>query len=79
MAELLSSELGRGASTMKKSTRSRTTSRCSESLSHDAISRERDINEWTTGLDDIDDSQIYFSPEQGNVIFASALDGWGFR
>lgn len=26
-----------------------------------------------------DDSNIYFSPDQGNVIFASALDGWGFR
>ncbi|KAI0689706.1 translation elongation factor 2 [Cytidiella melzeri] len=26
-----------------------------------------------------DDEDIYFSPEKGNVIFASAVDGWGFR
>lgn len=25
-----------------------------------------------------DDSNIYFTPESGNVIFASALDGWAF-
>ena len=23
--------------------------------------------------------QFIFSPELGNVVFASALDGWGFR
>jgi len=78
MAELLSSDVGKGAGVSKRSPRSRTASKCSEG-DHNAIGRERDINEWTTGLDDIDDSQIYFSPEQGNVIFASALDGWGFR
>ena len=22
---------------------------------------------------------MYFSPDRGNVIFASAIDGWGFR
>ncbi|GJF00688.1 translation elongation factor 2 [Phanerochaete sordida] len=26
-----------------------------------------------------DDEDIYFAPERGNVIFASAVDGWGFR
>ncbi|KAG0326270.1 Cytoplasmic GTPase/eEF2-like protein (ribosomal biogenesis) [Dissophora globulifera] len=26
-----------------------------------------------------DDSHIYFHPSQGNVIFASAIDGWAFR
>lgn len=26
-----------------------------------------------------DDEDIYFSPERGNVIFASAIDGWAFR
>lgn len=26
-----------------------------------------------------DDEDIYFAPEKGNVIFASAMDGWGFR
>ncbi|KAF7797389.1 hypothetical protein EIP86_008584 [Pleurotus ostreatoroseus] len=25
------------------------------------------------------DEDIYFAPEKGNVIFASAIDGWGFR
>ncbi|CCM01889.1 uncharacterized protein FIBRA_03960 [Fibroporia radiculosa] len=26
-----------------------------------------------------DDEDIYFAPERGNVIFASAITGWGFR
>jgi len=32
----------------------------------------------SSGLEDADDSNLYFSPEHGNVIFASAMDGWGF-
>ena len=31
-----------------------------------------------SGLENADDSNLYFSPEQGNVVFASAADGWGF-
>jgi hypothetical protein len=23
--------------------------------------------------------ELFFSPERGNVLFASAVDGWGFR
>ena len=34
---------------------------------------------WSCGLEDSDDSQLYFCPDQGNVVFASAADGWGFR
>lgn len=26
-----------------------------------------------------DDEDIYFAPERGNVVFASAVEGWGFR
>jgi ribosome assembly protein 1 len=26
-----------------------------------------------------DDEDIYFAPQRGNVIFASAIDNWGFR
>lgn len=26
-----------------------------------------------------DDEDLYFAPERGNVVFASAIDGWGFR
>lgn len=36
------------------------------------------VFDWNSGLDDADDSTLYFSPEQGNVVFASAWDGWGF-
>jgi len=32
---------------------------------------------WT--MDSEDDSKLYFAPERGNVVFASAVDGWGFR
>lgn len=30
-------------------------------------------------MEEADDSDIYFQPETGNVIFASAVDGWAFR
>lgn len=30
-------------------------------------------------MEDCDDSAIYFTPESGNVIFCSAIDGWAFR
>uniref|UniRef100_A0A8K9UZL2 Elongation factor-like 1 n=1 Tax=Oncorhynchus mykiss TaxID=8022 RepID=A0A8K9UZL2_ONCMY len=36
------------------------------------------VYDWSAGLEDSDDSQLYFSPDQGNVVFASAIDGWGF-
>ncbi|XP_053694767.1 elongation factor-like GTPase 1 [Sabethes cyaneus] len=32
----------------------------------------------TSALEDSDDTFIYFTPANGNVIFGSALDGWGF-
>ncbi len=45
----------------------------SETLSGDQI------YDWSAGLEEVDDSHLYFSPDQGNVVFASAIDGWGFR
>ncbi|XP_055423582.1 elongation factor-like GTPase 1 isoform X3 [Bubalus kerabau] len=36
------------------------------------------VYDWSTGLEDMDDSHLYFSPDQGNVVFTSAIDGWGF-
>ncbi|XP_073424663.1 elongation factor-like GTPase 1 isoform X3 [Dendrobates tinctorius] len=36
------------------------------------------LYDWSAGLDETDDSHLYFSPDQGNVVFASAIDGWGF-
>ncbi|XP_072938182.1 elongation factor-like GTPase 1 [Epargyreus clarus] len=39
---------------------------------------ENSYYDWTSALEDADDSNLYFSPEQGNVVFASAIDGWGF-
>ena len=41
-------------------------------------SQEEFVYDWSSGLEDKDDSTLYFSPEHGNVIFTSALDGWGF-
>lgn len=29
-------------------------------------------------MEDADDSNLYFTPESGNVLFASAVDGWAF-
>ncbi len=36
------------------------------------------FSDWSSGLEEADDSNVYFSPAEGNVIFASAIDGWGF-
>lgn len=33
----------------------------------------------TEAFQEKDDEDLYFSPERGNVIFSSAIDGWGFR
>lgn len=35
--------------------------------------------DWSSGLERMDDSELYFAPERGNVVFASASDVWGFR
>lgn len=35
------------------------------------------IYDWS--MEERDDSDIYFDPAKGNVIFASAVDGWAFR
>ncbi|KAF8270813.1 P-loop containing nucleoside triphosphate hydrolase protein [Lactarius quietus] len=48
----------------------------------DTVAEQADalVNDET--IDDFqekDDEDIYFSPEKGNVVFASALGGWGFR
>lgn len=32
-----------------------------------------------TEYEEKDDEELYFDPDRGNVIFASAVDGWGFR
>lgn len=32
-----------------------------------------------SALEESDDSNIYFTPESGNVVFCSAVDGWAFR
>ncbi|KAJ6219779.1 hypothetical protein RDWZM_005591 [Blomia tropicalis] len=42
------------------------------------LNRKQVFYDWSSGLDDVDDDDVYFSPENGNVIFASAIDGWGF-
>lgn len=38
----------------------------------------RDVSAWSLGLDAMDESSVYFTPESGNVVFASACDGWAF-
>ena len=46
------------------------------SSSHESQNQEEEEEDVYTERDDED---IYFAPEQGNVIFASAMDGWAFR
>lgn len=47
-------------------------------MSSTEVEADQVVYDWSTGLDDIDDSNLYFSPEQGNVVFSSAIDGWAF-
>lgn len=35
------------------------------------------LYDWS--IEERDDSDIYFDPAKGNVIFSSAIDGWAFR
>ncbi|XP_044577026.1 elongation factor-like GTPase 1 isoform X2 [Cotesia glomerata] len=41
-------------------------------------SMRRPVTEYQSVLEQTDDSNLYFSPERGNVVFASAIDCWGF-
>jgi ribosome assembly protein 1 len=45
----------------------------------DALALEDDEAAAAEGFQEKDDEDIYFAPEKGNVVFASALGGWGFR
>jgi len=47
----------------------------STSTSNDEAGAQEDEETY----EERDDEDIYFAPEQGNVIFASAVDGWAFR
>jgi ribosome assembly protein 1 len=40
---------------------------------------EEDADDDAETYEERDDEDIYFAPESGNVIFASAIDGWAFR
>ena len=41
--------------------------------------RLRDERDVDVAEEELDDSGVYFTPEAGNVLFASAVDGWAFR
>lgn len=45
----------------------------------EAMGEEADSSLVEEEFQEKDDEDIYFAPERGNVIFASAIDGWGFR
>lgn len=48
-----------------------------EATASGAVTEEGTVDEdlW----DQLSDADVYFAPEKGNVVFASAYDGWGFR
>lgn len=45
----------------------------------ESMTTETQVNFADWGIETVDDSDLYFSPERGNVVMASAYDGWGFR
>lgn len=53
--------------------------RAEKEQKEDPLPGEDPVYDWSAGLEEVDDSHLYFSPDQGNVVFASAIDGWGFR
>uniref|UniRef100_A0A182MQG0 Putative rRNA methyltransferase n=1 Tax=Anopheles culicifacies TaxID=139723 RepID=A0A182MQG0_9DIPT len=46
----------------------------------DVLAREQisTSTDQTSALEEADDSFLYYTPQQGNVLFGSALDGWAF-
>ncbi|EDW68592.1 elongation factor-like GTPase 1 [Drosophila virilis] len=46
----------------------------------DVLAKEdmSDKNNYESALENVDDSDLYFSPAAGNVVFCSAYDGWAF-
>lgn len=51
-----------------------------DSKVHAGLQSGEDLySDWSTAIETADDSDLYFSPQQGNVVFASAADGWAFR
>ncbi|KAG4067437.1 hypothetical protein HA402_009674 [Bradysia odoriphaga] len=44
----------------------------------DVMSKETTADTHDCGLEDADDSTLYFAPENGNVVFCSAVDNWAF-
>lgn len=42
-----------------------------------SIIEQSEAEDWA--LEEEDDADVYFSPERGNIVFASATEGWGFR
>lgn len=52
--------------------------RLAEKKDQNADKADGTVNE-SDEFQEKDDEDIYFAPERGNVIFASAIDGWGFR
>ncbi|KIY72489.1 P-loop containing nucleoside triphosphate hydrolase protein [Cylindrobasidium torrendii FP15055 ss-10] len=52
--------------------------RVAEKKEHNADEADATVNEEEE-FQEKDDEDIYFAPEKGNVVFTSAIDGWGFR
>jgi ribosome assembly protein 1 len=44
-----------------------------------AVGDAKQAEEEDDEFEERDDEDIYFAPEKGDVIFASAIDGWAFR
>ncbi|KAK7076905.1 Elongation factor-like GTPase 1 [Halocaridina rubra] len=80
MAELYNTAvLGKTSEEIDKRQREERERRISERRVSESEASAQDKHifaDW--GIENVDDSDLYFTPEQGNVIFASAYDGWGF-
>ncbi len=66
------------SSSSSSSTSSASASASAASSSSDAAQSGADANKYQFEIDDREESDMQFAPEKGNVLFASAFDGWAF-
>ena len=79
MAEAAASDgVSAPAAASASSSSSSSASSASSSASASSSESGSDANKYQFEIDDREESDMQFAPEKGNVLFASAFDGWAF-
>lgn len=81
VATLLNTELFEDEASFSAEKRERKVSKSDRSSSNrSTIDNDscKQVYDWASAIEDIDDDKYYFMPEKNNVVFASSLDDWAF-